>query len=163
MSDHWIALIPENPRYVPDAAMRQRARDRFAQIAPDAEEIEIKVSDKVAFFDCGQNFERILCPSCGAEIPVDWWQDRMDEDSGVEGWQDQMDEDSGDGFKLATYATPCCGKECTLHELGYQWPQGFGRFALDAMNPDIGELEDKYKREFENILGTKLRVIYQHI
>jgi hypothetical protein len=150
MSDNWIALIPEDPRIVPDAAKRQRARDRFAEIAPDADEIEIKVSEKVEFFECGANFERVLCPSCSAEIPVDWWQDRMDEDS-------------GDGFKLASYATPCCGNKCTLHELVYEWPQGFGRFALDAMNPNIGELEDKYKREFETILGTKLRVIYQHI
>ena len=39
----------------------------------------------------------------------------------------------------------------------------FGRFGLDARNPNIGELEDRYKREFEEILGTKLRVIYQHI
>jgi hypothetical protein len=64
---------------------------------------------------------------------------------------------------LATYATPCCGAICTLHELAYEWSQGFGRFALDAMNPNIGELEDRYKQEFEEILGTKLRVIYQHI
>ena len=163
MSDNWLALIPDDPRFVPDAAKRQCAHDRFAEIAPDADEINIKVSEKIEFFDCGANFERILCPSCSAEIPVDWWQDRMQEDSGVDGWQDRMDEDSGDGFKLAAYVTPCCGKKCTLHELVYEWSQGFGRFALDAMNPNIGELEDKYKREFETILGTKLRVIYQHI
>lgn len=162
MSDHWIALIPEDPRFVPDATMRQRARVRFAEIAPDAEEIEIKVSEKIAFFDCGQNFEKVLCPSCGTEISLDWWQSRMNDDSGLDEWQ-EMDEDSGDGFKLASYTTPCCGKKHTLHELVYDWPQGFARFALDAMNPDIGKLDDKYKRELEKILGTKLRVIYQHI
>lgn len=150
MSDNWIVLIPEDPCFIPDAAKRQRARDRFAEIAPEADEIELKVTEKIEFFDCGANFERVLCLSCGAEIPVDWWQDRMDDDS-------------GDGFKLASYGIPCCGKYCTLHELVYEWPQGFGRFALDAMNPDIGELEEEYKREFEAILGTKLRVIYQHI
>lgn len=76
-----------------------------------------------------------------------------------------MDEDSDgeDGFKLAAYAVPCCRKEYTLHDLAYDWPQAFGRFALDAMNPNIGELDAKFKREFEKILGTKLRVIYQHI
>jgi hypothetical protein len=125
--DNWIALIPEDPRFIPDAAARQRAHDRFAEIAPDADEIKIKVSAKIEFFDCGANFERVLCPSCGVEIPVDWWQDRMDEDS-------------GDGFKLASYAMPCCGKKCTLHELVYECPQGFGRFVLDAMNPNIGQL-----------------------
>jgi len=150
MSDNWIALIPEDPRLIPDQTRRERARDRFAEIAPDADEIEIKVSETIQFFDCGCNFERVLCPACRLEIPTAWWQARMDEDY-------------GDGFKLASYSTPCCGARCTLHELVYEWPQGFGRFALDAMNPNIGALEDRYKAEFEEILGTKLRVIYQHI
>src|SRR5688572_7924312 len=103
MSDNWIALIPENPRFVPDAKKQRRARDRFAEIAPEADEIEIKVSEAVAFFDCGGNFERICCPSCGAEIPMEWWQDRMDEDD-------------DDGFKLAAYTTPCCAKKSMLNE-----------------------------------------------
>src|SRR5436190_2630173 len=150
MSDDWIARIPEDARYVPDAAKQRRARDRFAEIAPETDEIEIKVSEMVVFFDCAANFERVGCPSCCAEIPVGWWRDRMEEDY-------------GEGFKLAIYAAPCCGARCTLHELVYEWPQGFGRFALRAMNPNIGTLDDRYKREFEEILGTKLRVIYQHI
>jgi hypothetical protein len=149
MSDNWIAIVPEDPRFVPHAAKQRRARDRFAEIAPEADKIQIKVSEKVEFFDCGANFESICCPSCRAEISVEWWQDRMDEDY-------------GDGFKLAKYVAPCCGAKVTLHELDYEWPQGFGRFALDAMNPNIGKLDDKYKLEFEEILGTKLRVIYQH-
>jgi hypothetical protein len=66
-------------------------------------------------------------------------------------------------MKVGKYATPCCGAKVTVHELDDEWPQGFGRFALKAMNPNIGKLDDKFKREFEKILGTKLRVIYQHI
>jgi hypothetical protein len=151
MSDNWIGLIPEDPRFVPDAAKQRRARDRFAEIAPHAEEIEIKVSEKVQFYNCGGNFERIRCPSCESEIPVSWWKDRMNEDY------------DGEGFTLATYATPCCGAGCTLHELVYDWPQGFYRFALDAMNPRIGRMGDADKREFEEILGTKLRIIYRHM
>lgn len=139
MSDNWIVLVPEDPRFVPDPVHQQRARDRFAELAPEADEIEIKISENVAFFDCGTNLERICCPSCGAEIQVEWWQDRMDEDQDT-------------GFKLAAYATPCCGKKATLNELVYDWPQGFGRFALDAMNPEFGKLEDKHKRDLENIL-----------
>jgi len=150
MSDNWIALIPEDPRFVPDQAKCQRARERFAEIAPDADEIEVKISETVKFFDCGGNFERVLCPACQLEIPIEWWKDRMSEDY-------------CDGFKLAAYQTLCCGAPYTLHELVYEWSQGFGRFALDAMNPNIGELEERYKAEFEAILGTKLRVIYQHI
>jgi len=150
MSDNWIALVPDDPQFVPDAAKQRRARERFAEIAPEADEIEIKVSESVVFFDCGENFERICCPVCGTEIPVAWWQERMDEDH-------------DNGFKLAAYATPCCGKKTTLNELVYDWPQAFGRFAIDAMNSNMGKLDDVHKQEFEKILGTKLRVIYQHI
>lgn len=74
-----------------------------------------------------------------------------------------MDEDYGDGFKLAEYVVPCCGARLRLHDLDYRWPQGFGRFVLDAMNPKIGRLEDHYRREFEEILGTRVRVIYRHV
>ena len=150
MSDNWIVLIPEDPRFVPDAVKQSRARDRFAELTLDAYRIEAKVSDKVEFFDCGSNFEHILCPACQSEIPVAWWQGRMEEDY-------------GDGFKLAEYSTPCCRNLCTLQELIYDWPQGFGRFALEAMNPNLGKLDERYKDEIEEILGTKLRVIYQHI
>ena len=41
MSDNWIALVPEDPRFVPDAAKQRRARERFAVIAPEADEIEL--------------------------------------------------------------------------------------------------------------------------
>ena len=150
MSDSWVTLIPENPMFVPDATKHRRARDRFAEIAPEADEIEIKISENVQFFDCGENFERICCPSCRADISLEWWQDRMAEDY-------------GDGFKLATYATPCCNEKLILHNLVYEWPQGFSRFALDAMNPNISKLDDQYKQELEEILGTKLLVIYRHI
>ena len=150
MSANWIALVPEDPSFVPELGRQRRACERFAEIAPEADDIEIKVSERVELFDCGTNLERIRCPSCGAEIPVAWWQERMDEDY-------------KDGHKLAAYATPCCGSKSTLNALVYEWPQAFGRFAIDAMNPNIGELDDNHKREFESILGTKLRVVYQHI
>jgi len=151
MSSNWITLIPEDPRYVPDQAQRIRARDRFAEIAPDADEIEIKVSRHVTFFDCGANFERIRCPSCATEIAVEWWQERLDDDY------------TDDGFRLAEYTTPCCSALCTLHGLIYEWPQGLGQFSLEAMNPHIGELDERQKGEFEELLGTPLRVIYRHL
>lgn len=151
MSDNWIALIPEDPHFVPSEAKQLLARDRFIALAPDADKIEIKFSDNIQFFDCGANFERIVCPSCNAEIPIAWWEDRMDDD-----FQD-------DGFMLRPNIVPCCRSQCTLHALNYEWPQGFGRFAIDAMNPNLGKLSGDVIAEFESILGTPLRVIYQHI
>jgi hypothetical protein len=151
MSDDWIALIPEDPRHVPHAIKRRRALERFLELAPNAENIEIKVSDNIQFFDCGANFIRITCPNCRVEISMEWWRNRMDEDYVEE------------GFALMSYPTPCCNAPHTLNELIYEWPQGFGRFALDVMNPSIGQLRHEVIAEFEKILGTRLRVIHQHI
>ena len=150
MSDDWILLIPEDPTFVPSAQSQSRALQRFGEIAPAADEIKLVVSDTVEFFHCGVNFERVRCPSCGTEIPDAWWKERMDEDH-------------ENGFALSSYSTPCCGSRRTLNELTYEWPQGFGRFALEAMNANIGELDGHRRHEFEDILATKLRVIYRHI
>ena len=150
MSDNWITVIPEDPDFTPDAARMARARMWFLSIAPDAEKIEIRQSEETEFFDCGVNVERVLCPSCRAEIPLEWWGQRMDDDH-------------DHGFKLSKYPTPCCGIVHTLHELICDWQQGFGRHALDAMNPGIGKLDEAQQRELEHILGTPLRIIYQHI
>jgi hypothetical protein len=150
MSDHWLTLIPEGPYYIPDTERQARALARLAQIAPDARKIEITRSDHVQFFDCGTNFQRIRCPTCGAQVSVDWWLHRMDDDF-------------GDGFRWSRYVMPCCGESHTMHELDYEWPQGFGRFALEAMNANIGKLDPKRKSEMEELLGTQLRVIYRHL
>jgi hypothetical protein len=150
LSDNWIALIPEDPHFVPEREKQTLARLRLAEIAPDAEEVTVVLSETIQFFDCGTNFESALCPSCGREVPLDWWQERMDEDH-------------EEGFKLDRYSMPCCDAAHTLRELTYNWPQAFGRFALDAMNPNIGILKDEHRRELEEILGTRLIVVYQHI
>lgn len=64
---------------------------------------------------------------------------------------------------LRSHAAPCCGNHVTMADLKYDWPQGFARFGIDAMNPKIGELQPDVKGRFEEILGVALRVIYQHL
>lgn len=151
MSDNWIYLIPDDAFFIPDASKQELARRRLHEIAPEAGEIKQSVSENVRFQDCGANFERIGCPSCQAEISISWWQRCMDEDF------------DGDGFRVATYDTPCCGSKITLHDLAYEWPQGMCRFSLDLLNGNLDRLHDRHKRELEEILGCKLRVIYQHL
>jgi hypothetical protein len=150
MSDNWITVIPEDPGFAPDMARLNNALEWFLNAAPDAEEIAIKQSEEIEFFDCGSNFERVLCPSCRVEISLEWWRQRMDDDHDI-------------GFKLSKYPAPCCRTAQTLHELIYDWPQGFGRHAIDAMNPGIEKLNNTQQRELEQILGTPIRIIYQHI
>lgn len=152
MSDHWITLVPADPYFVPDAESRNEALSRYRSILPKAEKLSANVYDDVQFFDCGENCERILCPNCRREIAVEWWGQHMDRDR----FEDR-------GFKLEAYAMPCCAREFTLNELIYDWPQRFGRFSLDAMNPDVGMLLDEQRVELEAILGTPLCIIYQHI
>ncbi len=151
MSDNWIALIPEDSQFVPAIHRREAARERFAAIAPNADEIKIMVNHRIQFFDCGANLEKIVCPACGEEVSFDWWQERMDEDYKEE------------GFKLEEYLLPCCGAASTLALLKYHWPQGFARFGIDAMNTGIGEMSEEQRCEFERILETPLLVIYQRI
>ena len=74
-----------------------------------------------------------------------------------------MREDCNNDFILATYSMPCCGTSHTLHELVYERPQGFGRFSLEAMNSNIGELPEQGPKELEDILSTDLRIIYRHM
>ncbi len=151
MSDNWIRIIPEQPDFVPDELNQQRAVSYFRTIAPEADEIETLVNDHIVFVDCGANFETVACPSCGTEIAIDMWLGWMEEDF------------DGKGFTLKSYAMPCCGVRHTVPELIYDWPQGFARFELSAMNPELGELSQEVRSRFQEILGCPVRIIYQHI
>jgi hypothetical protein len=152
MSDNWLTVIPNDLTVVLDEEALARALATFKQIAPEAEVLTIHISDTFKFFDCGGNLERIVCPACHADIAMEWWRHRMDEDH-----------EEGLGFRLLGYPTPCCGHVHTLHDLCYDWPQGIARFALEAKNPGIDKLGEATLRELERLLGTQLRVIYRHL
>lgn len=150
MSDHWTILIPEEPEFLPSEQAQHRAVALFQKIAPMADKVTTEVSAGVRFIDCGSNFERILCPDCGAEIALDWW-------------QAQMDSGNGESLDLQPVQLPCCGTRKNLNQLDYEWPQGFARFSLEAMNANIGDLPEQKKAEFEKILGCRLRKILRHL
>jgi hypothetical protein len=151
MSDHFIIVVPRDPRLVPTEEVRRRVVLVLNRIVPSAENVTAEVSPQVQFFDCGQNFERVLCPRCSAEISIDWWQERMNDDY------------DGIGFRLDSYGTLCCAKSVNLNELIYDWPQAFGRFSWTVRNPNIGELTDAAKLELEAVAGFALVPIRQHV
>jgi hypothetical protein len=122
------------------------------ELTPKADEVKIEVTDKTRFEHCGGVFEGIRCPSCAKEIEVGQWQDWMDEDFG-----DDRD------FKLKPIKLPCCGASKTLHDFDYRPPQGFARFSLEAMNPNIGEIPKQGLIAMEQTLGCSLRVIYRRM
>ena len=151
MSDDFIILVPRDPDSAASHDVQARVAAVLKRLAPSAESITPEVSEAIRFHDAGENFERILCPRCGKEIRVEWWQDRMDEDS------------SDYGFRLDSYATICCNKLVNLNELTYDWPQAFGRTSWTVQNADIGDLDAGSRAELEVAAGNPLVVVRQHL
>ena len=150
MSDNFTILIPASPGYVPCKEAQAQAVALMKAFAPNADEVKVETTEEIRFIDCGANFERVDCPDCGAEIAMDWWSECMSEEFSA-------------GVRLETRFLPCCGGRRSLAELDYEWPQGFARFSLSAMNAGVGELSDAKKSEFEQVLGCELKTIYQHL
>src|SRR5688572_21017180 len=115
MSDDYIHIIAEVAGFIQDEERQREAVVYFRQIAPEADEVTVSVSESLEFIQCGGNFRKICCPSCGSEIEMEVWQEWMDKDYGKK------------GFILREHRMPCCDAEHTLHQLNYKWPQGFAR------------------------------------
>ena len=150
MSDNWLALIPRDHTYLPDSQKIRQAEVVFASLTPEAHERKTYNSEEVRFFDSGSFFDKVICPVCKEEIEIEWWQDRMG---------DEFDS----GCLLKPVIMPCCKAEKSLNELIYDAPQGFGRFALEAMNPGLFEIKKDEIQQLEAILDCDLRQILQHV
>ena len=146
MSDDYLRLIPVNPEYVPDALAREDARRLLIALVPGADEVLAKITDDVKFVDQGRNFERIVCPSCGSELDVRWWQEAMDSAYATK-------------FTDLVVSLPCCHNECSLNDLHYEWSAGFARFVLEALNPNA-DLDETQIHALEAKLGSALRKIW---
>ncbi|MCD4687355.1 MAG: hypothetical protein K8S97_15610, partial [Anaerolineae bacterium] len=153
MADHYIILIPNNPAHVPDPAQQLAAEAFLREIAPEADHVRSATSDTVRFIDCGQNFEHIACPFCGERLDASgWWSQTM-----VSQYHHER------GFRLEPITLPCCNERTTLHNLDYHWAQGFGRYTLEAMNPNIGALSEEILHQITTLLSCDLRVIYRRL
>jgi hypothetical protein len=150
MSDNWIVVIPESADFVPSEEAQRKAIDLLKRLAPKSEEVTAEATPKIRFFDCGENLTHVICPTCGKDLDIYWWQDRMEEEAKA-------------GYPLHLIDMPCCHAKHRVDELQYDWPQGFARFSVEAMNPDIADLSENEMNEFELLLGCKVRKILQHI
>jgi hypothetical protein len=151
MSDDFIVLVPSDSKFAASPDAQRRVAAILRRLAPSADSIEPEVSEAIRFHDAGSNFESISCPRCAAEISIDWWQDRMDDDA-IE-----------DGFRLERYPAPCCGASLTLNELEYDAPQAFGRTSWTVQNANVGELDETAHQELEAAAETSLVAVYQHL
>ncbi len=149
MSDDYISIIPTDPWYLPETHAQEIALATLKQYAPEADEIEVNVSELPTFIDCGANFERVICPTCKTIIN-EWWQTAMDCAATT-------------NFRDLTITTPCCRTSTSLNDLRYEWPAGFARFVLEAQNPSIGLLNVHQIQTLSQILGFRIRQILAHI
>ncbi len=143
VSDSTLHVIPTDPQVAPSVPEETRAlaflRSRFAHV-------DCQRFDDPVFVDAGQSFDRVYCPSCGAELELDWWARQMD--AAHEG-----------AFTDLSVRVPCCGNDSSLNDLRYEMPQGFARFTLSIREPgrDLAAAE---LRELEQLLGLALRVVW---
>jgi hypothetical protein len=116
-------------------------------LAPRAALVECRVSDQVAFFDQGSNFEKVQCPACNEDITSQWLE-----------W---MDKAFASQFVDLAITVPCCGLATNLNALRYLPPAGFARFSLSARNPGVGgTLSIDDLSVLEKAIGCKLRQVY---
>ena len=151
MSDDFLIFVPTDPHLVPSSEVQRQTTELVRSLLPDAAEVSSEATERVQFYDGGSNFSGVSCPHCRSELSLEWWGEIMDEDY-----------DEG-GFRLAPYELPCCHRSSNLNELRYDWPQAFGRFAISAMNPNIGRAPDSLRAAVAEKLGCTVATIHQHI
>ncbi len=148
MSDHFLVVLPFDPQASAPAST-QPLRDALAKMA-GTNEVRFKDFGKLQFIDCGENFERILCPACDTELATEWWGQQMDHS-----WDNET------GFDLHAHALPCCGSPMALDRLNYKPMQGFASWFVSARNPGRGPLTKAEVTQLEAVAGLKLRAISQ--
>lgn len=149
MSDNFLRFIPTDPGFVPSSEGSASALQALRAWMPEAHEVTAAVSAEIQFVDQGANFERVFCSACGVELPIGAWLEALERARLAE-------------FRDLGIVMPCCGARSSLNELRLEWPAGFARFVLEAMNPNIPDLSDRQHARLEQILGTRLRKIWAH-
>ncbi|WP_246802810.1 hypothetical protein [Ensifer sp. ENS02] len=71
-----------------------------------------------------------------------------------------MDTALADEFRNLSVKAPCCGTKVSLNDLRYIWPAAFGRFALEARNPNIVNTTEAQDRQIAERLGTQLKKMW---
>jgi hypothetical protein len=149
MSDNWLRYVPSDPFFQPTMSAAESARVLLYSFIPDAEEVTAEFFESPAFIDPGGNWSGVFCSSCGADAEP-WWQEAVSTAA------------EQDFASLDTVAQ-CCQVNVSLNDLNYVWPAAFGRFVLDAMNPNVERLSATQVKILGTALGCSVREIPQHL
>ena len=149
MSDSFIVLVPQDHK---KNASRETLELLVAAHAETTGSDEVRLKDfgeRLQFIDCGENFEKISCPSCKSELETHWWGHQMDHC-----WDEEV------GFNLHAHALPCCGVPLSLEKLNYAPAQSFAHWFVSART-SRDELSSEEIGKLETVAGFPLKVIYQ--
>ena len=113
-------------------------------------EIRVHMDTAISFVDGGENFEKVVCPGCGKEIPM-------------ESWQESMAKASMAKFRDLSVITSCCNKKTDLNSLKYQMDCGFAKTILTVNDPAAGFDDAKLMAGLKNICGIDFKIIYAKI
>ena len=149
MSEHLVRLIPRLHTYRTNEASA-RAAVLALQKCVKAEEISFFQSGQVEFFDCGSALNHISCPRCGAAVPLDWWQQKMDEHY------------KSDHFFVLEEDMPCCSKTVSLNDLRYEAPCGVASLCFTVRDPEeaVGQEAVECLSERFGILFRTVEAVY---
>jgi len=154
MSDGYIRLIPTDLNWQPTpeaaAAAVSYVVRLFSGPGDDVEHVDHKFYDQVTLIDAGENTTQITCPRCAEDIDLKWFYDLIEENS--------------ESFDGSDATVPCCGAVVPLDSLDYDWPVGFARFEVSAMNPTRAkyELDPQELADLAALLGHPVTQVLAH-
>lgn len=149
MSDSILRYVPTDPFWQPGPDGVSRAIATLKSIAREADAITPIFEERVTFFNPGENWSGVECSSCGTDAEQ-WWGDAMDVAYVTE-------------FTNLEVEAPCCGGTVSLNSLRYIWPAAFGRFAIEALNPNIPDTTAEQDLQVASSLGASVRKIWVRV
>lgn len=147
MSDYYMRFIPEDIFYTLDCDSINKVKNlEWSGNTP-----YFIFHERIHFADAGQNFESAKCPLCRADL-MEWWGNIMSS-----AYSDEH------GFVNIEATSPCCITKISLHDLDYNFPQGFYKTMIEV----VPQASDKPMLEtiaasLFDITGMKWRAIFAH-
>lgn len=149
MSDSILRFVPADPSWQPSPADARKAVALLRSFVPEADDVKQEFEAEVRFYDPGQNWSGVECSACRADAEP-WWGDAMETAFAY-------------GLTSLWLEAPCCGTTISLNDLRYVSPAAFGRFALEALNPNIRDTTEEQDRRIAECLGTHVRKIWARV
>ena len=144
-----IRIIPQKVEFELQKEISTSLIKYLSKEFPD-KEIIIQLDSMISFVDCGEGFEKVLCPNCGKEISMDFWQESMDKASKA-------------NFKDLSMKPICCQIMTDLNSLKYQANCGFAKSIITVNDPNTKINDSKLSLDLKRISGIDFKIIFAKI